>query len=346
MPRSLTFAAVQMNATPAPLSERLERAAALVRQAACAGAQLVVLPELFNTGYEYRDQNYDLAELPDGSSVTWMKNIAAQLDVHLAGSLLLRDRGEIYNAMLMLSPEGEIWRYDKTYPWVFERAYFRAGGSISVAETRLGRMGMLICWDIAHPRLWAQYAEQVQAVVVCSCPPAIHRSTLVFPDGERIPSQEAGRLYAAATRGAEDTFGAFLRRQAAWLGTPLVNTCACGQFSSCLPLAGLSLAFFALRQRRLWPYLSRLDAARLQCSYFQETYVADANGQVLARVPPESEAFALATVPLPDAPPKPTRPQPPFGLSPLAYILDALANLLFASVYASKKKQGGRQTDK
>ena len=58
MPRTIKVATAQMDATPAPLSERLERAEKIVTQATQSGAQLIVLPELFNSRYAYTDDNY------------------------------------------------------------------------------------------------------------------------------------------------------------------------------------------------------------------------------------------------------------------------------------------------
>ena len=77
MPKTIKVATVQMDAMPAPVSERLERAEKIVVQAAQEGAQLVVLPELFNTGYAYIDDNYILAEPLDGMTSAWMKATSA-----------------------------------------------------------------------------------------------------------------------------------------------------------------------------------------------------------------------------------------------------------------------------
>ena len=91
----VTLAAVQMDANPAPASERLARAEGLVVEAARAGAQLVVLPELFSVGYTYEKSNYSRAESLTGPSASWMKDTAAQFGIHLAGSVLLREENEI-----------------------------------------------------------------------------------------------------------------------------------------------------------------------------------------------------------------------------------------------------------
>jgi predicted amidohydrolase len=116
VPRTLTIAAVQMDARSAPTPIRFGRAQGLVERAAAGGARLVVLPELFNTGYAYDDSNHARAETADGATLTWMRQTAARLGVHLAGSLLLLDGDEVYNTLFLLAPDGRAWRYDKNYP--------------------------------------------------------------------------------------------------------------------------------------------------------------------------------------------------------------------------------------
>ncbi len=77
MPRKIKVAAVQMDAQCTPAPERLARAERLVAEAAAAGADLVALPEIFNTGYCYSDENYQRAEPLGGKTVAWMQMTAA-----------------------------------------------------------------------------------------------------------------------------------------------------------------------------------------------------------------------------------------------------------------------------
>jgi len=338
MSRTLPIAVIQMIAQPAPLNERLERAAHLVAQAAGAGAQLVALPELFNSGYEYSPGNYRRAESDDGPTARWMADRAARHGVHLAGSFLRRAGGEIYNTLLLVAPDGRRWCYDKTHPWVWERAYFRPGAGPVVADTDLGRIGLMICWDVAHTDLWRAYAGQVQLILACSCPPAAHRIDFVFPDGKRVNTAEASPWHRDIQRRSGEIFGGEMQRQAAWLGVPLANTTGTGRFSTRIPSARASLFSYFLMRPDLWPRLRQADEVHIECGYFNETFVASAGGEVLARVAAESENYTLAEVSLAGAPPHPAAPQPPYGAPAGAYLLDRLANTLLVRDYAQAKQ--------
>jgi len=338
MPKNLKVAAVQMMAEPASVEERLRRAERLIAQAAQNGARLVVLPELFNTGYQYSDQNYQLAEPLDGQTATWMRRLASQYGLHLAGAFLRREQGEIYDTLLLVAPDQRFWIYDKLYPWMWERAYFREGKGTTVADTDLGKIGLLICWDAAHPYLWQRYAGQVELMLVSSCPPAVHDLTLLLPDGKQVRLDELGSLMRRMRGAAQETFGAHLRRQSGCLKVPVVNTTGTGLFNSRFPSPLVSLMTFALTCPRLWKYVPQADRVRVEARYFNETYVADAAGKVLQRVPAEKEGYALSEVALPPAPPEPQGQQPAFGISRLNYLLDAFANWALAPVYRRRIK--------
>ncbi len=132
MERSIKIAVVQMDAAPATLEEKLDRSGKFVAQCAEKGAGLVVLPELFNTGYEYSDRNYQQAESFDGPTSLWIRTTAAQYGLHLAGSFLRRE-GSRYStlafSLLRMARNGvttkiihgcgneHIFKRGKTLPW-------------------------------------------------------------------------------------------------------------------------------------------------------------------------------------------------------------------------------------
>jgi len=134
-------------------------------------------------------------------------------------------------------------------------------------------------------------------------------------------------------RSSAETFGALLRRQAAALGVPVVNTTGTGLFSSPAPLPQVSLVTYTLGRPDLWRYVPEAGAIMVEAGYFQQTYVADAGGHVLAQVPAGAEHGVVAEVTLPDTLPQPDKPQPRSGVSPFAYMLDEFANAMLRPVY-------------
>jgi len=94
-----------------------------------------------------------------------------------------------------------------------------------------------------------------------------------------------------------------------------------------------SLLVYTLARPDLWRYIPQGEAARITTGYLNETYVADAAGQVLRQVPPETEAYALAEVALADAPPQPQGKPPAYGVSAFVYLFDVVFNALLAPVY-------------
>ncbi len=340
MPRTLTIAPIQMDAAPAPVAARLDRAAGLIAAAVTAGAQLVVLPEVFNTGYSYSDANYALAEPLDGPTVSWMQAQAAQHQIHLVGSLLLLDEDEIYNAALLVAPDGRMWRYDKQYPWLWERAYFRSGERITIADTDFGRIGLMICHDYNHADLWERYAGQVDMMVLTSCPPRILAAELVFPDGERLPMSAMtgglNLLYAPDTT----PFGEDLNQHAAWMRVPLVQSVGGGMFRSTVPQARFFVSMFLGLRPDLWERVAQADDVVLETGFDRETKVVNAAGEVIARVEQPGDGFTVATVTLPDDRPTPGYDQPKINMTPLGLLLsDVIGPALVTPVYRAGARQ-------
>jgi hypothetical protein len=344
MPRTIKVATVQMDAMPAPVSKRLERAERIVAQAAQAGAQLIVLPELFNTGYAYTDDNYKLAEPLSGVTSAWMKATSARLGIHLAGALLLLDRGEIYDTMLLFSPGGRMWRYDKNYPWAWERAYFRGRRGITVAQTELGDLGLMICWDLGHLDMWKQYAGKADMIVIASCPPDGPNASYDFPNGEKLDFNDMGAMSSMKDIGKQ-FFGEMVNQQAKWLGVPVVNSGASGHVQTHIPKAGALLRTFSLFVPRILKLLPKAEQLLMSCEMVPSCKVVDASGHTLAkRAPAEGESFAISEVSLADSKsvPKHRQPNPPLHrmISRMAlFNSDFMIPFMMQSVYKNGLKK-------
>lgn len=322
MERRISLATLQLDAAPAPLAARLGRAEGLVARAARAGARLVVLPELFNTGYAYRRENFTLAETTEGPTVQWMKEISARLGIHLAGSLLLRDGPDIYNALLLYAPDGRVWRYDKNYPWAWERAYFRAGQRITIAETDLGSIGLMLCWDMAHADLWRQYAGRVDMILACSCPPNLSDPIYHFPGGSRITGAQMGPVFDLMRGSERKVFEDTPAQQSAWLGVPFVGSTACGIVNTPIPNPVGSFLGFLPAAPWLIRYLPQVRQMEVSAHMVEAARIFGAEGHLLAGLCNEDgEEFALAEVSLPAERPQPRGPQPKPPVPWVAYFV-------------------------
>jgi predicted amidohydrolase len=330
MVRTLKIAAIQMEATPAPTAQRLARAADLVAEAAGAGGELVVLPELFNVGYAYIDDLYQAVENLDGMTAGWMKGQAAQYHIHLAGTLLIREGEDVYNSALLFAPDGQMWRYDKRYPFGWERAFFRERkAQITVADTSLGKLGMMICWDSAHPDVWQDYAGKVDAMVIPSCPPDLPKSSVVFPDGQKLDLELPGIHFADQD----------IHDQTAWLGVPAVHASGGGTFKSPMPAPRMSLLGFLFSRPASWGRMRQAGSARLEAPYQHHTQIIDATGQVVGRVNEDGDGFTIAEVELPDSPRKPDQPQPKMRTPDVVFLLnDRIVPFAVRSTYRKKTR--------
>jgi predicted amidohydrolase len=277
----------------------------------------------------------------DGKTSSWMKATASRLNIHLAGSLLIHEKDEIYNSLLLFSPFGEHWRYDKSYPWAWERGYFREQRGVTVAHTELGDLGMLLCWDVAHRNLWRQYAGQVDMIVAASCPPDAPNAAFQFADGSQLNFSDLGSAMDSIKIAGEQTFGEMVNQQARWLGVPVVNSGATGLIRTSIPKARSLILSFLLFLPRMVKQLRNADQMEMSSGMISSCKVVDANGQVIGqRNPTEGEGYAMAEVLLQGQKSKPNGPQPKSPINLLAYLnADVIVPIMMRSVYQKGKKR-------
>ena len=149
----------------------LEHSLELAREAAINGANLIVLPELANTGYLFgtRQEAFLHAELiPEGPSMQAWLDFARKHQVYLAAGLAERDGVQLLDSAVLVGPGGFIGKYRKAHLWNREKLWFTPGNlGFPVFDTPIGRIGLLICWDIWFPEVPRLLSLQ-GADIICS----------------------------------------------------------------------------------------------------------------------------------------------------------------------------------
>jgi predicted amidohydrolase len=140
-----------------------------VAAAAHAGARLVVLTEMFATGFSM--ETHRTAEHLDGPTATWLHERATEHGVWLAGSVPLHDveRELPTNSLLLVGPDGTRHRYDKVHPFSYagEHERFAAGDRPAVVVQVEGvRFGLTVCYDLRFADQYWAMAPDVDAYLV------------------------------------------------------------------------------------------------------------------------------------------------------------------------------------
>ncbi|MEM2937382.1 MAG: carbon-nitrogen hydrolase family protein [Candidatus Bathyarchaeia archaeon] len=162
----------------------LQKMEEYTRKAKEQNAELIIFPELSLTGYIVRDEIYELAEKIPGPSTGFMEKLARELGVHIIfGMPELSEKTEatVYNSAVLIGPEGFIGKYRKMYlpnHSVFEeKRYFRPGYQVGTFETELGKIGLIICYDIFFPEVSRLARLEGAKIIACiSASPAVRRT--------------------------------------------------------------------------------------------------------------------------------------------------------------------------
>ena len=189
---------VQTNPTFGEVKTNLEQAFRLMDT---DRADLWVLPELFATGYQFmsRDEVHSLAEpVPGGETTNALCDYAERHGTHIVAGLAERDGTRLFNAAVLIGPEGVIARYRKIHLFYKETVHFDPGDlSFAVQDLGFARVGMMICFDHLFPES-ARSLSLLRADILC------HPANLVMPDlaqqTMKVRALENGVFTATANR--------------------------------------------------------------------------------------------------------------------------------------------------
>jgi predicted amidohydrolase len=179
-PLSITVACCQLAPKIGDLVYNRTLTERAIRSAASRGAQVVVLPELVQSGYLFADCSEALSssESIDGPTLRLWEVLARELEIVIVAGFCERLEGDrVANSAAMIDVKGLRAVYRKAHLWGAENSIFSAGRTQPpVVDTAFGRIGMMICYDLEFPE-WVRLPALAGAELLCA--------PVNWPDGPR-----------------------------------------------------------------------------------------------------------------------------------------------------------------
>jgi N-carbamoylputrescine amidase len=263
-PRYLRLAAIQMVSANGQVADNLSHAAHWASLAGERGSELVLLPELFSSGFDMTADAWRVAEPQGGATERWLLATAGQHGYFIGGSYMERRGGDYFNTFALAGPQGISGRVRKRHPCSLEAYLFKAGDDPHVIDTALGRIGVAICYDSSLREVWDRML-------------AASPDLLLFPMSAPTPP----RTWLYGQRKIDAFHASFFdgaTQSARLLGMPCAMSNKWGPWDT--DVSGV---------------IPRLILGRQHSQFPGFTHVADSDGQEVARVT-SGEGVAVADV--------------------------------------------------
>ena len=222
----LTVAAVQFCPLLGEGERNRKKITQLIDEAFDQKAQLVVTPELGNSGFVYNSRSEALQNaepIPGGPTVSALEDVAKKGNGYIVSGMLEKERDLLYNSAVLLGPKGYIGKYRKNHLWDIEKTFNEPGNmGFPIFELPFGRIALCICYDGWFPEVSRIY--QVQgADLICDPTNWVVVPNVITPENPLSPyvhmaQAHMNNLFMICA----DRIG--VERGVAFLG----NSCICG----------------------------------------------------------------------------------------------------------------------
>lgn len=126
---------------------------------------LIILPEMFTTGFSMRAK--DLSEDMEGAAVSWIREKATEKQADIVGSAIIKEEGKYFNRVLWAKPDGKILTYDKKHLFrmIGEQEVYTAGAQHLTVTLKGWKLRPFVCYDMRFP-LWTRNIDNEYDVAV------------------------------------------------------------------------------------------------------------------------------------------------------------------------------------
>lgn len=258
----VTVSAIQMDCELNNIQQNLATAKSYIEEASKQGAQLIVIPELFSTGYRVEENDRQLAETLQGDTILWLESCAKEAEAYLVTTIIesTSNSEELYDTAVLVGPNGLIGSYRKVHLWDKENERFGNGDNFPVFNTDIGTIGIQICYEIGFPEGYRILTQKGADII--ACPSAFGEQRLYAWDiASRSRALENSIYHVAANRIGTDkdtTFAGYSR-----IVNPQGTVVAENKNTEGVITAKIDLAEIEHQRNRI-PYLSDLNNSLVQ----------------------------------------------------------------------------------
>lgn len=175
----LKVAVIQPNVRVNEYQANLDCAVQMIRKCAKEGAKLICLPEAFATSLNLPKVN-ELAQTTDGEICTLLRVMAKEYGIYLIGGFIEKEEDKIYSSSVCIDPEGKIsGKYQRRYIYALEKHFLTAGKRTCMIETEIGKIGLIMGYDINFPEACRDLFRQGVEIIVSptQIPKVYYKST-------------------------------------------------------------------------------------------------------------------------------------------------------------------------
>jgi len=179
----MKIASIQLNIAWEDKAENFERAANFIERAKQDNCDLVVLPEMFNTGFSMNADS--ISEPVNTETSSFLSEIARKHQINLIAGFAEKNADRNENIALFIDRKGQIKsRYIKNYPYSYadEDQYYVIGDEQVIFQLEEHPASLFICYDLRFPELFRKVARQVEIMFVIASwpkPRQMHWETLL-----------------------------------------------------------------------------------------------------------------------------------------------------------------------
>jgi predicted amidohydrolase len=163
----ITFSIIQVNCLLDQFEKNFEKVKAYLFQIPVEEKHLVVLPELWTSGFsDNLEQSYQINQ----EIISQLQSIAKQRNLIISGSYIIKQTKNYFNQLIIIGPHNKVATYNKInlFPSLNEYENFKPGTKLSILNIWNIKIGMAICYDLRFPELFRNYASK--KVEICVLP--------------------------------------------------------------------------------------------------------------------------------------------------------------------------------